>query len=300
MKIFCCRKNYSRRIKIITTSLVCFAIIISVGCSYNQGLVYRKWTKTMAQLGIYPVFPPKEDIQVGDVWALPVHPLETSFIEALGGLSLVGDWITTNRKNVDNFYKNRPSFPSSSDAIATAATDKDGNTIMKVPSSSDGSIFSNGDPLRLRQVAFPEFAVTNITQTSLNALIPVEFINVAGGLLFNDIEEVSLRIPSAESYGLPTEKLLQSYFENGTIKMVIAPEADKNGVHKKELWLSSYAWKNNKNRPGVPGLSIETAMLTRSNFNEKIRAIKDNKTGFSGFSEKTKLAKLLKRTKDYL
>jgi len=41
-------------------------------------------------------------------------------------------------------------------------------------------------------------------------------------------------------------------------------------------------------------------MLTRSNFNEKIRAIKDNKTGFSGFSEKTKLAKLLKRTKDYL
>lgn len=71
-----------KRIKIITTSLICFVFMINLGCNYDQGRVYKKWTNTMAQLGIYPVFPPKEDIQVGDVWALPVHPLETNFIEA--------------------------------------------------------------------------------------------------------------------------------------------------------------------------------------------------------------------------
>lgn len=59
-------------------------------------------------------------------------------------------------------------------------------SIMPV-ATSDQDVFTGGDCNRLRQVAFPEFTVTNITQADVNALVPIEYLNVALGFSLNKI-----------------------------------------------------------------------------------------------------------------
>lgn len=48
----------------------------------------------MSEEGIFPVFPPREDVQAGDIWLLPTHPYETELIEQVGGLGKAGIWVT--------------------------------------------------------------------------------------------------------------------------------------------------------------------------------------------------------------
>src|SRR5881227_889309 len=68
------------------------AIIISSCCSdpSARGHVYREWSDRMAEMGIFPVFPPREDIVVGDVYALPLHPYDSAAVGYIGGLGNAG------------------------------------------------------------------------------------------------------------------------------------------------------------------------------------------------------------------
>lgn len=298
------------RMKQITLPALILTLTLALiyGCTYNRGLVYREWTETMSQLGIFPVFPPREDVQVGDVWLLPMHPFATGAIEAIGGLGMTGVWcdnilftspgtstteLTASVNDiVSEFYNVRPSFPSStsigrstaSAGPSTANIDVMNLDITKVPEmgTSTANIFTQGDIKRLRQVAFPEFAITNIKQYSLNALVPVEYLNLAGGFTSNRVRQVSLKIPSAESYGLPAQIVLSTFFRNDSIGTDTAIIDHKE---KKILRLKGWDWHWNGERkengkvgkqkigrvqdvPGVRGLDEITAKLARAQFNE--------------------------------
>ena len=298
------RKIFSRQI-IITLLVGVFTFGLIYGCGTMPGHVYKEWSRTMAQLGIFPVFPPREDVQVGDVWLLPMHPLDATAVELVGGMGKTGIWIDnilqtpesgTNTpiqfSDVNNFYKNRFSFPSSS--LVGTSTSFGTETVVKltkVPTiTGTDTIYSYGTDTttRLRQVAFPDFAVTNIRQGSLSALIPIEALSLAGGFSFNDIEQVSLKIPSAESYGLPAQYLLRMFIRNGLRK------GEGNDYGK--LFLKESIPNENV---GVRGLDINTARMTRSMFNETFENIKKNLPWYSIFS-KHKLAKGLKDSEDYI
>ena len=286
--------------------ILVFTLGLLYGCRTMPGHVYKEWSKTMSQLGIFPVFPPREDVQVGDVWLLPMHPLNATSVELVGGMGKTGIWCdnilqtpefgtssssaynTPKQFNdVNKFYENRYSFPSSS--LVGTSTHFGTETVVgltKVPTVGTGTIFGMGTVRRLRQVAFPDFAVTNIKQGSLSALVPIEALSLAGGFSFNNIEEISLKIPSAESYGLPAQYLLRKFLEKGV------------GFEEKNGKLYLIESEPNKNI-GVRGLSIPTARIARSMYNETFDNIKKNLPWYRIFS-KHKLSKGLNDSEKYI
>src|SRR5712691_1528623 len=109
----------SVRIWLATVSLL-VGLILS-GCASNKskyGSVYREWSSRMSEMGIFPVYPPREDIVVGDVYALPLHPYDRSTIGYLGGLGSAGihvgylgdtnmGWSNFSEKLLTNYYNLR-------------------------------------------------------------------------------------------------------------------------------------------------------------------------------------------------
>lgn len=282
--------------------LLCLVVVIGfTGCAskeYKPNLVYKEWTRTMSQEGIFPVFPPREDIQTGDIWLLPIHPLETKTVEIVGGLGHTGIWYDNifdqnGEGKVNEFYANRYSFPKTSSVYSkdgesgasprnepsesngdvakdAAKTFLSGNSsadlsdvkILEVPTNRTESVFSGGDVRRLRQVAFPEFSIANITQAALNALVPIEYFQVAGGVTFNRIKQISLKIPLAESYGIPLKKIYEALGERG-IEI-----QNKNGA-------ISLVHKSGTSESGTEKYLVNTLILARSQFNEALENISE-------------------------
>jgi len=171
------------------------------GCATAPpGYVAREWSKTMRELGITPVFPPREDVQVGDIYMAPTTPEgEASALEAKGYVPL-GLWVATADVSdaLKTFYGARPSFP---------VTDK---TNTAQPHSSASTVFDETDARRLRVVGFPVFMSATLTQGSLSGLIPTEAVSVAAAAGFMQARRVTVSVPRAESYGIPAAVLLGS------------------------------------------------------------------------------------------
>ncbi len=198
-------------IRQIVLPLLVLALTLGLlyGCSsFNRGVVYKEWTRTMSELGIYPIFPPREDVQVGDVWVLPMHPFNTGAVETIGGLGSTGIWLDNiiDNEKLSEFYNKRLSFATTSSLGTDTAFINFGTStanvdnIIKVPEldvvgTGTANVFKGGSVTRLRQVAFPEFAVTNISKMAMNAIVPIEAITVAGGFTSNSIKQISLKIP---------------------------------------------------------------------------------------------------------
>ena len=49
-------------------------VMLAACASPDRGYVQREWSRSLRELGIVPVFPPREDIVVGDVYAYPYDP----------------------------------------------------------------------------------------------------------------------------------------------------------------------------------------------------------------------------------
>ena len=116
-------------------------------------------------------------------------------------------------------YAQRPGFPPSNQAIeahvAELAKKRGGAEapVLTVPvPSSQGSIFTaERSTVRLRQVAFPDFAKASVRGGSLAALIPIDVIMPGLGLTGESAESVTLSVPVAESYGVPAGDLLARF-----------------------------------------------------------------------------------------
>jgi hypothetical protein len=178
----------------VTLLIACLALLSMSGCvSTPPGYVAREWSTTMRELGITPVFPPREDVQVGDIYMAPTVPeAEKATLDSKGYLPL-GLWVgAAKTKDVAaTFYSKRNSFP------ATSKNDS------SQPRTTNASVFNDTDPQRLRLVGFPIFMSTTLTQGSLSGLIPTEAVGIIAAAGFTEGRRVNVSIPRAESYGLP-------------------------------------------------------------------------------------------------
>ncbi|KKO20740.1 MAG: hypothetical protein L3J18_00600 [Candidatus Brocadia sp.] len=287
-------RNAFRATKKITLPFFLVTVVGFLGCSsreFKNGVVYKEWTRTMSEEGIFPVFPPREDVQVGDIWLLPTHPYETKLIEDIGGLGKTGIWVTNvlyelklmygTSTLANDFYKNRFSFPSTTEAIKNAISKDQAHltdvSIMPVVIGNK-DVFNDGDCNRLRQVAFPEFSVTNITQADVNALVPIEYLNVALGFSFNKIGQVSLKIPSAESYAIPAKLLTKTFFETNSIEL----GKENNFILKPYVYNST----DTVNRfQGIAGINYITLKLAKSQFDEAAKIILGDKKGLIAYRD---------------
>src|ERR1043165_519277 len=209
---------------ILATALVWFI----AGCStqpFQRGKVYREWSSSMSEMGIFPVYPPREDIVVGDVYALPLHPYDSATVGYIGGLGTAGihveylgdpnqNWSDLSKK-ISNYYKARP-YPADTTNGLTFDTNAPPPfiPIASYPDSTRSNVFAEGSVARLRQVAFPDFSATTIDQSSLSAAVAIEGTMASFKFSHSDIKAVHFKLPQAESYGVTTETLLQEIYSS--------------------------------------------------------------------------------------
>jgi hypothetical protein len=191
-----------------TTRITCiflalFTLLVLAGtypaAKTEKGYVMKEWCSQMRELGIVPIFPPREDVQVGDIYVYPYDPSDSEIEKLVGsnyspiGMSPRWAQLEELSREVSIEYAKRIEFA------------KCNNTSPGLPTpyhaASDASS-SLPSINRLRLVAFPEFMSVTFSEGQLSALIPVEAITAALGVGWSDEKSITVKIPSAESYAV--------------------------------------------------------------------------------------------------
>lgn len=207
-------------------TLVCVSITvllaIASGCDLmpvnrsqaTPEAVATPWEQTLRDVGYVSVWPPREDVRVGDFYIFPVNP-EASFrndptdnrsrqilgTTRWGSLSMVSE--------LQAEYQNRPSWPRTSD-IYLQTGDATERREWHESLETDRSIFGPRETTRrLRLVALNAIPAITYSQGDLNALIPVEVFNIVNGSGWGAPETIMIRPGPAEGYSVPLSPLIQ-------------------------------------------------------------------------------------------
>ncbi len=146
--------------KILARAVMVLTVVGVAGCSSMfkepPGITYAK---SVEQLGITPVYPPREDIQVGDIWAIEHHTADER-------LSARSAYVATKnmRNEVDAYLKSRY-VPTTTNAEVTALPI---NGLPQIEVNSGVSIGVGGQPKGL--AASLGFAATKTLKMSLQFL----------------------------------------------------------------------------------------------------------------------------------
>src|SRR5215212_7507298 len=101
--------------------MVVVASSLLIGCvepgTHDPGYVAKQWSMMVREFGIVPIFPPREDVQVGDVYAMPIPPDQELQLRAVRNTNgrflpipvLLGTIDVS--KDLEEYYKHRLSFP---------------------------------------------------------------------------------------------------------------------------------------------------------------------------------------------
>lgn len=200
-----------------------------------------QWSETIARQGLVPVFPPREDVQVGDIYVYTFNP-ESPAADADGGENSYGlnpgRWMQV--KNIQAMlkeeYQTRPTFRETPGIPGLT------------PGYGNDVINEGGSLRRLRIVSFPDFvgATLRDSRSSLqksmvhNGIIPAEVFDLNQDPIALDISMVSLKIPAAESYAISQNELVNEMIDqSGETKRLKAPykEGARWAAHRKRLWL---------------------------------------------------------------
>lgn len=178
----------------------------------DEGFVSRQWVSNMREYNIYPLFPPREDVQVGDVYLMPI-PLRDQIKPASEEAPLpVGQWISSVNLNsqINAFYAKRPSFAATFGGSGGSPAD---SGEVPIPTNPAGIFPGGGQSTvqRLKQVAFPEFMRSTATTAEAGAIIPGEALSAAAGISYADIDSAAIKVPAAEYYGLPAGTVLDAF-----------------------------------------------------------------------------------------
>ena len=199
-------------------SLVVIVSLSVAGCANRvddePGFVQRQWTEQLQELGIYPTYPPREQVYVGDVYLFPYSPrsaqeIQEQFAEQLltysrfvGTVPISGG---TDDSIVAQFLQSRPDFPASTDGLAgPAGNNPEDAKPREQPVSNSGNIFTRPNPgERLGMAGFPGFFSITYDQFDFGLFAPLQQVSVALGISQANTDRVTVSVPFAESYGVP-------------------------------------------------------------------------------------------------
>ncbi len=175
-------------------------------CSIDKGFVARDWSENLRELNIQPIFPPREDVQVGDVYLLP-YTKEKS-VDRKKNFTPIGTWINSINLNEElkAHYRQRPDFPKTT-------SKKDATSSMEQQPTSKGNLFAGGDVNRLKMVLLPTFFKAEISAFDATSLIPSSKLEKLG-VSAENIKKAFVTISSASSYGIPIAKVKHKFFED--------------------------------------------------------------------------------------
>jgi hypothetical protein len=214
-----------------------FCAYIMCGCGLGPGQVTKQWSESMLQLGIVPVFPPREDVYVGDIYVYPFDPdgklAQKAFDKGDSRIGTNPRWTSIDAAPpsgdvmietgldssnprilltlLDTTYRQRPTWPCTPTQYAQMLSGNlESTSVFLEPIAGSSQVFKEDDPVnRLRIVGFPEFLSATFSKGDLSALIPAEAVKVAIAGAYNKAKSVTVHIPAAESYSLPSDKLYE-------------------------------------------------------------------------------------------
>lgn len=316
------------RLECVMASLL--ACALATGCSSpekrDKGYVVREWSKTLRELSVNPVFPPREDLVVGDVYLTRTDPYNPKLRPGKGYVP-IELWLTyiDLREKLSDFYRSRCTFPDTPPGTpAGEPPSTEPFLTMASPTSGDDVFLNNGSTERLRQVAFPDFAAMSVQGADLQAFIPVEALNIAFGASWQRANEMNVKIPAAESYGLPFGMVIRALIEKhlearpgGFVAKQTGSLALPEGLIG-ELWQSNYDWFEKSGQYTPEQLkslhddenlylelitevyyarSIDISISSKSSFGFRVFAGKDDADGDTGKVDESKTEQETKSTK---
>ncbi|SMC27298.1 hypothetical protein SAMN02745857_02795 [Andreprevotia lacus DSM 23236] len=175
-----------------STCAVLAATALLAGCSTPS--VAEQWGTQFRALQMYPVFPPREDVQPGDILAVcnnrassKTMPISAHLYRLPGIKALLGHYYADD--SID--------LPPNQNLASGAMAERN-------------DIF-NATPVqanRLRNVAFPDTFAARLAKEDIAAVIPAGVTLNNATIGASQFRSGALSIPSASSYGLPTTVLL--------------------------------------------------------------------------------------------
>ena len=160
------------------------------------GSVAQQWNEAIQRLGFEPVYPPIEDIAVGDVLAIIVEDAAQDINgEPFAGRSIKLEHLDLTQE-IEKAYREIYQFPD------TAERPQDGKPWPQSPAKE--SLFK---PPVLRGalplVVFPGFTITRTKRGGVNASGLTNLWQGTFGTTADSTETIEVKIPAAETYGVP-------------------------------------------------------------------------------------------------
>lgn len=192
---------------LFTVGCIC---ICQNGCATraNSGKVAKDWSRTIREQQIIPIFPPREDIRVGDVFAFLADPDDDNQIFRDGQFLPIPNLfaaLDVNDKLLAH-YSSRPEFAATPSSIQNAT-----NSDLSAVEAITEQLFQKKSPNRLRNVAFPDFSVVKISTADLRGSWLINALPAAFGLSLNKNSDIYLKISSGESYSLPMPETFEMF-----------------------------------------------------------------------------------------
>lgn len=179
-------------------------LITLAGCTSapepDYDFVQKQWTESIKRLGaeIDPVYPPTEDIQLGDVYAIENGPTSSNKIDKTRLRALRLGYIQEINTELTNYYGNRLQLPKT-----VFSTDR-----SKVDQSADqgvekGSAFGGRFVERIPISAFPEYTLASGRVFDFAASLPGKVFGLLFGYVGGQSTDLKVSVSDNSTVGIP-------------------------------------------------------------------------------------------------
>ncbi|MDR5750233.1 MULTISPECIES: hypothetical protein [unclassified Caballeronia] len=208
-------------------TLLISGVCLLIACSSTKNMppsyVSELWSKQVRQFDIVPVFPPRADLQVGDIYMSCEHKIlatDDSMVTPTG-INHPAMWIgsipgivsstdasgkVVKKGLLAKQYETRVQMP----VIAHPAS----GTAPTAKPPPPAGIFAATGPVVLMPVSMPEFFSISATKAEAQALIPFPSVLAKAGFSYENAQNIQISVPAAESYGMPIAPLFAAYRED--------------------------------------------------------------------------------------
>lgn len=223
--------------------------------------VARQWNEAIQKLGFEPVYPPIEDIEVGDVFAMITDDMASDSVSAepFAGRSIKLMHLDLTQE-IEDSYRELYQFPG------TLPQPVHEGEMWPQSSSTDSLFKPPATRTTLPLVLFPRFTVTSMKHASGNAGALFRLWGAAFGAEASSSETVEVRFSATETYGVPAvpaELRLVDFCDASATK----PFCSDKGLRKQLSVLIGTKIddkvKDRKTGAERPRFSVELALVSR-------------------------------------
>jgi len=196
--------------RVIARVPLLIAVLGISGCpgAFRSDSIERQWRENIEALGIVPLFPPREDVVVGDLFRV----LDSDGGDGTGSdrRALLYATLGDIKALALDHYGERVEFNRS--AAITASSTPDAARVERQPSAGKTTDFHAAPgAFRPRQVAFPGYSFASVGGFELGAPGTGLGQPLSGALTGGSTNRVDVSVPVALSYSLPLGQLVEKH-----------------------------------------------------------------------------------------